>query len=85
MSFGLHTIFKTDDIYSWVAIPASMVVSWFFIMMEKIGDYSENPFEGLINDVPISTITRNIEIDILQMINEKNVPKALEAVDGVLM
>jgi ion channel-forming bestrophin family protein len=86
LPFGLTTIFKGEgNLSTWACIPASLIVSWFFIMMEKIGDYSENPFEGLINDVPITTITRNIEIDVLQMINETNVPKPLEAINGILM
>ena len=30
----------------------------------------ENPFEGSANDVPISTITRGIEIDLRQNMGE---------------
>ena len=51
-----------------------------FILMEMIGDYSENPFEGLYNDVPISTMARSIEIDIRQMLDETDLPSPLEAV-----
>jgi putative membrane protein len=36
--------------------------------MELVGDYSENPFEGLFNDVPMLSICRNIEIDLLQQL-----------------
>lgn len=45
--------------------------------MERIGDVSENPFEGIANDVPITTISRGIEIDIREMIgDDKNeIPK----------
>ncbi len=42
--------------------------------------YSENPFEGLYNDVPISTMARSIEIDIRQMLDETDLPKPLEPV-----
>ena len=48
--------------------------------MELVGDYSENPFEGLYNDVPISSMTRDIEIDIRQMLDEKDLPKPLEPI-----
>ena len=61
----------------WLAIPFSVVVSWVFWFMEKIGDYSENPFEGLYNDVPISAIARSIEIDIRQMLDETDLPEPL--------
>jgi putative membrane protein len=40
--------------------------------MEKIGRAGENPFEGTANDVPISTISRGIEIDLRQMLDEPN-------------
>jgi len=57
-----------DDLYTiWLALPFTMLVSWVFILMEMIGEYSENPFEGLYNDVPISSMARSIEIDIRQM------------------
>ena len=46
--------------------------------MEMIGDYSENPFEGSYNDVPISSMARSIEIDMRQMLDEDNLPKELE-------
>ena len=45
--------------------------------MEMIGEYSENPFEGLYNDVPISNIARSIEIDIRQMIEETDLPEPI--------
>ncbi|MCB0815328.1 MAG: hypothetical protein KDB87_19460, partial [Flavobacteriales bacterium] len=50
-----------------------------------IGDYSENPFEGLGNDVPMLSLCRTIEIDLLQMLGEKDVPPPIEPKNGVLM
>ena len=46
-----------------------------------IGDFSENPFEGLPNDVPISSISRGIEVDILQMLEEDEIPQHVEFVN----
>ncbi|MCW5922297.1 MAG: hypothetical protein KIS77_08140 [Saprospiraceae bacterium] len=74
---GLH--------YVWMTIPFNGVVTWVFILMEMIGDYSENPFEGTYNDVPISSISRTIEIDLKEMLNEPNVPAPLQPVEGMLM
>ncbi len=62
----------------WFTLPFTMLVSWVFILMEMIGDYSENPFEGLYNDVPISTMARSIEIDIREMLDETDLPKPIE-------
>ncbi len=57
--------------FVWLTIPFSIIISWIFFIMERIGDVSENPFEGIGNDVPITTISRGIEIDIREMIGEK--------------
>jgi putative membrane protein len=57
--------------FVWIAIPFCACVSWVFHTMERIGRVGENPFEGSANDVPISTISRGIEIDIRQLIDER--------------
>ncbi len=54
--------------FVWLGVPFSAIVSWVFNTMQRIGTVGENPFEGSPNDVPISTISRAIEIDILEMI-----------------
>ena len=46
-------------------------------MMEMISEYSENPFEGLFNDVPITSLARGIEIDIRQMLDETDLPEPI--------
>ena len=84
--FGMINIFHTDGIGKlWLAVPFSALVIWMFFLMEKIGDYSENPFEGTYNDVPITSIARAIEIDLREMINDDNIPPALKSENGFLM
>ena len=68
----------------WLLIPFNLVVSWVFTLMEYVGDYSENPFEGLINDIPLTAIVRNIEIDLLDMLGEKNLPEKIKPIGDVL-
>ena len=58
------------DYFIWIAVPFCAVVSWAFHTMERLARTGENPFEGGPNDVPISTIARGIEIDLLQMLDE---------------
>ena len=67
--------------FIWAAIPFTVIVSWIFHTMERIGRAGENPFEGTANDVPISTISRGIEIDLRQMLDESNdeIPKQYTA------
>ena len=75
LPFGLLTEFlELGEKYMWLLIPFNMIVSWVFMFMEYTGDVSENPFEGLLNDVPVRTIVRNIEIDLKDMLSEENLP-----------
>ncbi len=68
----------------WLMLPFNLIVSWVFSLMEYTGDYSENPFEGLLNDIPIYSIVRNIEIDLKEMIGEQNIPERMKPVIDVL-
>jgi ion channel-forming bestrophin family protein len=83
--FGLLDIFGDNTHMQWAAIPFSALIIWVFFLMEKIGDYSENPFEGSYNDIPISSISRGIEIDLRQMIDDADIPPALKSEHGFLM
>ena len=62
-----------------------MLIAWVYVMMELIGDYSENPFEGLGNDIPMLALCRVIEIDLREMLGETDLPPKIEAKEGVLM
>ncbi|GAB4025039.1 bestrophin family protein [Spirosoma koreense] len=68
----------------WLLLPFNLVVSWVFSLMEYTGDYSENPFEGMINDVPIQSIVRTIEIDLRDMLGESDLPERIQPVENVL-
>ncbi|WP_435357852.1 bestrophin family protein [Emticicia sp. SJ17W-69] len=83
LPFGLVAEFS--NISNYLFIPVVSLIAWVFLIMELVGDYSENPFEGLGNDIPMLSICRNIEIDLKQLINDTNIPKPIQAVDGVLM
>lgn len=61
---------KLGPHFVWLTIPIASAVSWIFHMLDKIGEASENPFEGGPNDVPISTMARAIEIDLRELLGE---------------
>nr|WP_300980019.1 bestrophin family ion channel [Sediminibacterium sp. Gen4] len=84
--FGLLQEFnKLGEHMIWLNIPFSVIVNWVFNTMEKIGEATENPFEGGANDVPISTLCRTIEIDLREMLDETDIPAPLAAVNSIQM
>lgn len=84
--FGLLDIFEQSTrLHYWLTVPFSTIIIWIFFLVDRIGDYSENPFEGAYNDVPISSITRVIEIDLLEMLEEKDIPSPYPVENGFLM
>ena len=68
----------------WLSIPITALVGWVYRVMEAIGDYSENPFQGLINDIPMMSLCRTIEIDLREILNEKELPPQIESIHGIL-
>ncbi|TPV94494.1 MAG: multidrug transporter [Myxococcales bacterium FL481] len=84
LPFGMIDVFSrgsgAESVY--LAMPASVVCFWVFWLMDRVGEYSENPFEGLANDVPIRNMARGIEIDIRQMLDETELPPPIGPVEG---
>ena len=68
----------------WLSVPFSALSSWVFTTMERIGESSESPFEGSANDVPITAISRTIEIDLREMLGETDIPPALKPYNNIL-
>ena len=84
LPLGMIDVFSHSTV-AWtvfMAIPASVVCFWIFWLMDRVGEYSENPFEGLANDVPICNMARGIEIDIRQMLDETDLPPPRGPVEG---
>ena len=84
LPFGMIDVFSHggDSWTIYMAVPATVVCFWIFWLMDRVGEYSENPFEGLANDVPIRSMARGIEIDIRQMLDETDLPPKIGAVEG---
>lgn len=69
----------------WFSIPIAALVGWIYVMMEIVGDYSENPFQGMANDIPMLSLCRVIEIDLREMLGEEELPPAIKSKNGILM
>ena len=84
--FGMIPEFsRIGEHYFWLSIPVSVLIGWVFISLERIGEATENPFEGNSNDVPITSLARTIEIDLLDMLDEKVLPPPLAPHNKILM
>ncbi|MEO1924761.1 MAG: bestrophin family ion channel [Gammaproteobacteria bacterium] len=59
----------------WIAILVSVAINFVFSILEKSGTITEEPFEDRAADTPMSSITRNIEIDLLEMLGDDNIPE----------
>ena len=69
----------------YLSVPISALIGWVYVMMEVVADYSENPFQGMANDIPMLSLCRTIEIDLREMLGETDLPPAVEAVGHILM
>jgi putative membrane protein len=69
----------------WLVIPFSVLISWIYTSLEQVGESTENPFEGNANDVPISQMSRAVEIDIRELLGETELPPALQAKNNIVL
>ncbi len=86
LPFGLLQEFnKLGAAFVWMNIPFSVLLGWVFMSLEKAGEVTENPFEGGANDVPITSLARTIEIDLRDMLDEKEIPPPVSPQHNILM
>ena len=70
---------------AWLTIPFSALVSWMYLSLDQVGESTENPFEGGANDVPISQISRSIEIELREMLGETDLPPQLRSQNDIIL
>lgn len=62
----------------------STLVGFMFLALDQIGRDLEAPFENDEHDVPITAISRTIEINLKQLLGDKELPDPVKPVYGVL-
>lgn len=78
MPFG---IVKTVGAYTPVVVG---IVAYAFYGLDAIGDEIENPFGTDANDLPLSTLSTMIEVNLRQRLGETNLPPLHKPKGGVL-
>jgi putative membrane protein len=68
----------------WFTPLGSSLVGFIFLALDKVGRDLEDPFDNTPYDIPLTAITRTIEINLRQQLGETEVPAASAPVNGVL-
>ncbi len=63
------------DIESYFEIPLLLTISTAFFLLEKSATHLQDPFRNRPTDTAMTTIATTIEINIRQLLGEKNVPE----------
>jgi len=81
--FTLSLPFALVDLMdNWMLIPVSVLISFAFSILNKAGIITETPFEGRAADTPMSTICSGITTDLLEMIDEEDIPEGAKDQKG---
>ena len=60
------------------------IISYAFFGLDAVGDEIEDPFGTDCNDLPLSSLTAMIEVNVRQRLGEEGMPPMPRPVDGVL-
>lgn len=82
--FCLILPFSMVKDFGYLTILASTVICFIFYVLDRVGRNNEDPFENKIQDTPMSALCRTIEINLMELLGESELPKPLEAVNGYL-
>lgn len=83
LPFSLMGDFTKMNI-DYLLIPVSVLISFVFAIIGKVGEVNEDPFENKITDVPLTALCNTIDRDLREMLGETDLPKKLEAENGFL-
>ena len=65
-------------------VTTSLLLSFAFLMIDKISTYLQDPLNNQPSDTPVISLSRTIEINIKQMLGEQEIPPPLAPEAGVL-
>ena len=80
--FVIAIAFVTSQSMGPWSIFISWLLSFIFVSTQINGMSLVDPFESNVAGIPLNQITRNIEIDLLQMLGEEDVPQPITPVNG---
>jgi len=69
----------------WLVVPFSVLISWMYTSLDRVGESTESPFEGGANDVPISQMCRGVEVDLREMLGETDLPPLMQPQNSIIL
>lgn len=66
------------NIESYFELPLLLSISTAFFLLEKSATHLQDPFSNMPTDTPMTTIARNIEINIKQLIKDNEIPQPIK-------
>ena len=73
------------DLEGYIVIPLLVLISCSFFLLEKAASLLQDPFSNRPTDTPITAIATTIEINIKQLLNEKDVPEPAQPLDFYIL
>ena len=71
-------------VMAWLAVPFSTLLAWMYLALDQVGESTENPFEGGANDVPITYLSRCIELELRALLDEPLPKRPARPVGGIV-
>lgn len=76
--FVVTLAISLQDIGGFIEVPVLLFISAAFFLLEKTATHMQDPFENKPTDTAVTAIARTIEINIKQLLKEKEIPTAYE-------
>ena len=73
------------DSLGYYSIPVHIAIGFTFGMIQSIAESMQSPFDNKPNDIPMFSICRTVERNLLEMMGDENLPDTIKDEEGVLM
>jgi putative membrane protein len=84
ISFTTLVPFHLIDAVGLFIVPIAVFEGFVFYTLAEIPSLYENPFNNHYQDTPLDAISRTIERDLFQMIEDPEIPPVIELKNGIL-
>lgn len=77
----ISTTFELTPLIGMYSVFFGVLIGYIFLTTHTIGQVLLNPFEPIPNSIPLDQITRNIEINLLEALNETEIPEPIKSIN----